>query len=121
MITRALATTPDCRNGNCPTVWETDRGTVVVQGYAAGPGTVRVPAAILERAAAVLNVAEGARVPAQRAGRGWVRREAGGDYLVRGDASTGDVMGLTFPINEAGVELPDSEITRAVRTIKEAV
>jgi hypothetical protein len=120
MITRALATTPDCRNGNCPTVWETDRGTVVVQGYAAGPGTVRVPAEILERAAAVLSIAEAAAVPAQRAGRPWVTRE-GGDYVVRGDASTDHIMGLAFPTNEAGVELPDGEITRAVRTIKEAV
>ena len=24
----------DCKNGNCPTVYWTDRGTLVIQGYA---------------------------------------------------------------------------------------
>ena len=33
--------TGDCRGGDCPTVYVTDRGTLVVQGYVLDPVAVR--------------------------------------------------------------------------------
>ena len=57
----------DCKNGNCPTVYRTDRGTVVVQGYAvdseqaegltipAGESLVEIPLDVLQDAARALG------------------------------------------------------------------
>jgi hypothetical protein len=48
-----------CRDGTCPTIYETDRGTVVVQGYLVtdsdvippeGEALVEIPAELLTRA-----------------------------------------------------------------------
>jgi hypothetical protein len=56
-IVRRLA--GDCKGGDCPTVYATDRGTLVVQGYVldtdavrqltlpSGEGAVEVPAQLL--------------------------------------------------------------------------
>ncbi|GAA4554786.1 hypothetical protein [Pseudonocardia xishanensis] len=117
MITRALATTPDCRNGNCPTVWGPFGGSVIVQGYAVRPGTVAVPAEILERAAQALR-AEGHGIPAQR-GAGAVTR-VGLNFEVTGDPTTPGVLALTFPPGEAGVELPGAVIVRDALATEEA-
>ena len=51
MSMQLLAGTMECRNGNCPTAWLTERGAVIVQGYIASARTVRVPRDIVERAA----------------------------------------------------------------------
>jgi hypothetical protein len=32
-----------CRDGTCPTIYETDRGTIVVQGYVVTDADVAVP------------------------------------------------------------------------------
>jgi hypothetical protein len=32
-----------CRDGTCPTIYETDRGTIVVQGYVVTDGEVIPP------------------------------------------------------------------------------
>ncbi len=48
-----------CRDGTCPTIYDTDRGTVVVQGYVVtdsdvtppeGEALVEIPAELLTRA-----------------------------------------------------------------------
>lgn len=63
MINRVLATTTDCRDGNCPTAYLTDHGTVLVQGWTGsseakalgvpeGEGGVEIPIDLLLRAAA---------------------------------------------------------------------
>jgi hypothetical protein len=33
-----------CINGNCPTIWRTDRGTYVIQGYAVADAGITPPA-----------------------------------------------------------------------------
>ena len=38
-IVRKLA--GDCKGGDCPTVYATDRGTLVIQGYILAPAAVR--------------------------------------------------------------------------------
>ena len=57
----------ECKNGNCPTVYRTDRGTLVVQGYAvdsneaegltipAGESLVEIPLDVLQDAARALS------------------------------------------------------------------
>ncbi|MBS2531281.1 hypothetical protein KGQ20_00700 [Catenulispora sp. NF23] len=51
----------DCKSGDCPTVFVTDRGTVAVQGYVVdhatpdGEGIVEVPREILLEAARALG------------------------------------------------------------------
>lgn len=121
MITQTLATTRECRNGNCPTLWATDNGTVIIQGYIAGHRRVRVPIEILERGVAQLAAVprSAVLVPSPREGEPPVVR-AGTDFLVRGDASTPDIAVLTFPENEAAVELAVIEVVRAVHRTKEA-
>ena len=63
MLERVLAGSNDCRDGNCPTILLTDRGTVLVVGststedvarFAArvGEGAVEIPLDLLLRAAA---------------------------------------------------------------------
>ncbi|MFF9643830.1 hypothetical protein [Kitasatospora aureofaciens] len=50
-----------CGNGDCPTVYVTDRGTVAVQGYdvdhstPAGESVVEIPEAVLKEAVRVLG------------------------------------------------------------------
>lgn len=122
MITQTLATTQTCRNGNCPTVWATDTGTVIIQGYVAGDGCVRVPTEILERAATQLPFSAGpvGLVPAPRASEPVIARD-GDDFLVRGDPTTPDIAALNFPANEAAVELAAAEIAHAAHREREAV
>jgi hypothetical protein len=57
----------DCKNGNCPTVYRTDRGTLVVQGFTvptddaegvtlpAGESLVEIPLEALQDAARALS------------------------------------------------------------------
>lgn len=57
----------ECKNGNCPTIYRTDRGTLVVQGYAvapeqaeglaipAGESLVEIPLDVLQDAARALS------------------------------------------------------------------
>ncbi|MFF4754790.1 hypothetical protein ACWD5R_17200 [Streptomyces sp. NPDC002514] len=58
---RKLSGDPDCKNGTCPTLWGTDDGNYVVQGYVItdpermaqldlpeGEAAVMVPTAVLE-------------------------------------------------------------------------
>jgi len=57
----------ECKNGNCPTIYRTDRGTLVVQGYAVGPeqaegltipageSLVEIPLDVLQDAARALG------------------------------------------------------------------
>jgi hypothetical protein len=51
----------DCKEGDCPTVYTTDRGTVVVQGYrlahvtTEGEAVVEIPAELLAEAARALG------------------------------------------------------------------
>lgn len=63
MIDRVLASTPECRDGNCPTAFLTDNNTVVVQGWTGsadvrslvmpdGEGAVEIPVDLLLRAVA---------------------------------------------------------------------
>lgn len=63
MITQVLANTAECRDGNCPTVRETDRNSVIIQGgihfrelaeleFPEGEGAVEVPIELMLRAAA---------------------------------------------------------------------
>lgn len=69
MSVMLLAGTVECRNGNCPTAWLTERGTVLVQGYAVTERIVRVPRDLIERAARELDMHLGGRtglVPAPR-------------------------------------------------------
>ena len=54
MTTTAVSLTPVaelCGAGECPTVYRTDRGTLVIQGYRFGPDgapMVEVPAELLD-------------------------------------------------------------------------
>lgn len=77
MSMQLLAGTMGCRNGNCPTAWLTERGTVLVQGYVVTTTTVRVPRDIIERAARELEMCgvQADPVPAPRSK----------DLQVRGD------------------------------------
>jgi hypothetical protein len=63
VLERVLAGSNDCRDGNCPTVYLTDRGTALVQGSTVtedaarftaptGEGVVEIPLDLLLRAAA---------------------------------------------------------------------
>ena len=57
----------ECKNGNCPTVYRSDRGTLVVQGYTvvsddaegltlpAGESLVEIPLDVLQDAARALS------------------------------------------------------------------
>ncbi|MFJ2777751.1 hypothetical protein [Kitasatospora sp. NPDC087315] len=51
----------DCDNGDCPTVYVTDRGTIAVQGYdidhatPTGESVVEIPEAVLREAVRVLG------------------------------------------------------------------
>jgi hypothetical protein len=57
----------ECKNGNCPTVYRSDRGTLVIQGYTvdsadaegmtlpAGESLVEIPLAVLQEAARALS------------------------------------------------------------------
>ena len=52
----------DCGNGDCPAIYQTDHGTVVVQGYAPnglvapeGETVVEIPAELLREAAHALD------------------------------------------------------------------
>ena len=68
MIVRKL--TDDCKGGDCPAVYATDRGTLVIQGYVLDPAAVRqltlpsgesaveVPAELLLAAARRVTAAE---------------------------------------------------------------
>lgn len=73
MIARVLASTSECRDGNCPTAFLTDRETVLVQGdltsdavvglqVPPGEGAVEVPVAIILEAAAAILAARGVAV-----------------------------------------------------------
>jgi hypothetical protein len=62
-----LFKTPTCGGSNCPSVYETDRGTLAVQGWDLPAGTIETPAG------------EGiVEIPADveaEIGRRWARRE----------------------------------------------
>ena len=105
MIVCALAAPQDCRNGNCPTVWDTDAGTLVVQGYVLEQGAVTVPADVIRRAAASI----GGRARAWNLPRfGEATMTADGSCIVRGRHETPDVLTLPVPRGEAAVEVsPD--------------
>jgi hypothetical protein len=129
MIVCTLATT-DCRDGNCPTAWLTDRGTVVVQGYATSRGeVVEVPEHILLRAAAELlasNAAAALAMPGPRssceAPDVWLT--SSGYFAVRGDATTSDVVTLHVPEGEGAVDVGAGVIIREasrISALKEAV
>lgn len=51
----------ECGNGDCPTVYKTDRGTIAVQGYdverstPAGESVVEIPEAVLREAVRALG------------------------------------------------------------------
>lgn len=117
MIIRVLAAT-NCRDGNCPTVWATGHGSVIVQGFVAGDRTVRVPAAIIEAAAAASSAADTV-IPSQTRGALDTIVAAGEDLLVTGRVDTVDVRNLVTPDGEAAVEVPVAAITRL--PVREAV
>jgi hypothetical protein len=54
-------TASDCKDGDCPTVYRTDRGTIGVQGYVLdrttpeGEALVEIPAELLLEAARALG------------------------------------------------------------------
>jgi hypothetical protein len=61
--TRILAATANCEDGDCPTIYLSDRGTLIVQGYTAaadgvrpgqGEQAVEIPEALLKEAARAL-------------------------------------------------------------------
>lgn len=105
MIVCALAAPLDCRNGNCPTVWDTDAGTLVVQGYLLRRGAVAVPSDVLRRAAVMI-------IDRARAWNGPTFGAAAlattGMYTVQGRHETPDVLDLQVPPGEGAVEVsPD--------------
>ncbi|OLM27600.1 hypothetical protein Ae717Ps2_7306c [Pseudonocardia sp. Ae717_Ps2] len=95
-----LAGTMECRNGNCPTAWLTERGSVIVQGYVATPQLVRVPRDLIERAARelVMHGVEPGAVPAPRS---TALRAAGEWFEVAGTPTT-----LRCPAGERAHEVP---------------
>lgn len=116
MSMELLAETMDCREGNCPTAWLTERGTVVVQGYVVTAQLVKVPRDLIERAArelAMHNIALGV-VPAPRPSE---VRAAGEWFEVAGIPTS-----LTCPAGERAHEVAAGAILAAVSaTTKEAV
>jgi hypothetical protein len=126
MITSLLAAS-DCRNGNCPTVWATDRDTVLVQGYVersrrAHAITVRVPGPILDGAAASMLCGTPPTIPSQAGPLSeWAIEPDGNDFLVTGPGDTPDAEACNAPDGEAVVELPAVALTRLPATREEAV
>lgn len=123
MIIKVLAET--CRDGNCPRVSATTRGTVLVQGYrhtvavarhaAAGVVAVEVPEALLVEAAASMAVV----LPAPRSPEGYpvVVLTGEGAAVVPGDATTADARAVATPEGEAVVEVPAQTVLNAARRI----
>lgn len=111
-----LAGSRDCRNGNCPTTWLTDRGTVIVQGYVVTPRIVRVPRDLMERAArelAMLGVLPGA-VPAPRS---TALRACGDMFEIAGTPTM-----LQCPAGERAHEVPaQAVLAAATESTREAV
>lgn len=114
MTMTLLAATRECRNGNCPTAWLTERGTVVLQGYITTALTIRVPSDIVERAAGQLQQRLPAVVPAPRPEHPALRRLADGSYEV-----TGTTLHLACPDGERAHEIPAGDLTMAVHDARE--
>lgn len=96
-----LAETMECRNGNCPTAWLTEQGTVMVQGYVVDARLVRVPRDLIERAARELEMQEipvTTVVPAPRASE---VRASGEWFMVAGTPTP-----LQCPHGERAHEVP---------------
>jgi hypothetical protein len=66
---RLIALTPECGSGGCPQIYETDSGTIVVQGkvvrpdaaavtVGAGEGFVEIPMSLLLAVVQKINVGE---------------------------------------------------------------
>lgn len=112
-----LAGTMECRNGNCPTVWLTEYGTVIVQGYAVTPRIVRVPRDLIERAARELEmqgVKPGAVMPAPRPP---ALRISGEWFDVAGTPTS-----LQCPPGERANEVPEQAVlAAATESTREAV
>ena len=104
---KLLAGTTDCRNGNCPTVWLTAQGSVVVQGYIVSDDVVRVPRDIVDRATRELEV--------QGAGRCAVTVPGAGGLRVRGEWIDvgGTPTSLSCPAGERAHEVPVSAVHEA--------
>lgn len=88
MSAMLLAGTRECRNGNCPTTWLSERGTVLVQGYAVTGRIVRVPRDLLERAARELDMHLGGRTQLVPAPRSAEIRAVGGWFQVAGSPTS---------------------------------
>lgn len=116
MSMQLLAGTMECRNGNCPTAWLTERGSVIVQGYIASALTVRVPRDIVERAARELQM-HGISAGPVPSPRSETIRAAGEWFLVAGTPTT-----LACPEGERAHEILVSDVLTAVdEATKEAV
>ena len=116
MSMQLLAGTMECRNGNCPTAWLTERGAVIVQGYIASARTVQVPRDIVERAARELQM-HGLSVGAVPAPRSENIRAAGEWFVVSGTPTT-----LVCPKGERAHEVLVSDVLTAVdEATREAV
>ena len=112
-----LAGTRECRNGNCPTAWLTEHGTVIVQGYVMDSRIVRVPRDLIERAARELEMHDAraaAAVPAPRS----IALRACGDWVeVSGTPTT-----LVCPDGERAHEVPVQAVLAAANeSTREAV
>lgn len=111
-----LAGTRDCRNGNCPTAWLTEHGTVIVQGYVVSPRLVRVPRDLIERAARELEM-RGVRDAAVPAPRSSALRASGDWHEVAGIPTA-----LRCPDGERAHEVSAQTVLAAVNeSTREAV
>lgn len=117
MSVMLLAGTMECRNGNCPTAWLSERGTVLVQGYVVTGQIVRVPRDLIERAARELDMhldRATSLVPSPRS----AEIQAVGDWF----QVAGSPTSLPCPDGERVHEVPADAVLAAAReSTREAV